>query len=58
MNKPTMYKFLHAYMHNLYEVLVDNEYAISELTFERKIREAKLSLSDLDVLRLILSIDK
>lgn len=34
MNKPTMYEFLHAYMHNLYEALVNKDYAISDLTFE------------------------
>lgn len=34
MNKPTMYEFLHAYMHNLYETLYDHGYGINNLTIE------------------------
>ena len=34
MDKPTMYEFLHAYMHNLYEALANKDYAVRDLTFE------------------------
>ena len=32
--KPTMYEFLHAYMHNLYEALANKEYGIGSFTIE------------------------
>ena len=34
MNKPTMYEFLHAYMHNLYEALVDKSCSLSGLELD------------------------
>lgn len=34
MNKPTMYEFLHTYMHNLYEALVDKGYTVHDVTIE------------------------
>lgn len=30
--KPTMYEFLHSYMHNLYEELVEHNYSIGSLS--------------------------
>lgn len=34
MDKPTMYEFLHSYMHNLYEALVSHDYGIKGITIE------------------------
>lgn len=32
--KPTMYEFLHAYMHNVYEAMVEKTYDIRSLNVE------------------------